>query len=133
MVDAVTHPPKKIVEPFVPTFEKPLWHGLNGSFGSLNEAYFATPETAAAVMQRYGGVAIIPVPFLADGGPFWTEPKQLFIRFRTPGRRECDVNAGWLADFFRAFPENEFPGLADRYARQMIDHKKEETDRNATD
>lgn len=127
---AIAHPPHRVPEPFRPTFENPRWYGVGGTSGSLNPAYFATPQTAEYILKRFGGKEIVKVPFLAAGSPFRSEPEQLFIRFRTPGGRNCDVNAGWLAEFFQAMPEDEFPGLAERYARQMIQGEMDQADRS---
>ena len=124
-----TPPPSPLPPPFTPQFEKPLWHGLNGSSGPLNDAYFATPDTAAYLMARYKATEAVLVPFLADGGPFRSEPMQIYLRFKTPQGRDCDINAGWLASFFRAFPEAEFPKLADTYAQRMIADMCAEADR----
>lgn len=123
VADAITHPPQKVAAPFRPTFESPLWHGLNGTSGPLNPDYFATEETAKFLSDRYGAVGVVEQAFIADGGPFWTEPKMRILMFFAPDGTSWSINAGWMAAYYRAFPEDEFPGLADRYCRVLIDKK----------
>lgn len=122
-VNSPAAPPRPAVAaapPFRPAFEQPRWHGLNDTSGPLNEEYFATAETADYLMRRYGGLTVVEEDFIASGGAFRSEPKMRLVRFLSPAGNHADVNAGWLAAYFRAMPEDEFPGLADKYVRKII-------------
>jgi hypothetical protein len=90
--------------------------GLYGVTVPMNSAYFATPETAQWIAQKYGTGEVVEVPFLADGSPFRCSENQLYCRL-PDGRL---MNAGFLADYYRAMPESEFPGLADHMVRDLI-------------
>jgi len=100
---------------FVPTFEKdPVAISTYGTVTHLNPGYFATAETAEELARRYNAVPVEKPYNLARFTVL--PPTQWFLRFG-----KVDVNAGLLAGYFLRNPEDKFPGLADRYAKAIID------------
>lgn len=89
----------------------------------INMDYFATEETAVAVMQRFGAIRIDEEPYqgTSQGGGPVTEPAGLTARLIVwpDGLR---INAGLIAANFKddRNPEDLFPGVADRLANNAI-------------
>lgn len=114
--------------PLVPTFvkdpvEELIGTDLNGTLYvrgriPLNFIYWATPETARALAARYGAQAIALVPFFPEKNYRETFDPSFMMFLRFPDG--LIMNAGMLADQFRRNPEDQFPGLADRYVRDLI-------------
>jgi len=102
--------------PFQPRFQEATVTSSLGGSWALNSAYFAAPETAAWIANRYGTGELVEVPFGGEGGPFAADAKELHIKLHN-GQT---INAGLLADYFRRNPENQFPGVADRYVRSIV-------------
>lgn len=114
--------------PFNPTFvpDPGVFCVDNGKFYPYNDTYYATPETAHEMARRYGAVPVERE--VAMRGPFVpSPPKQWFLRFPAldPGHYEVEMNAGFLADYFRRNPEADFPGLADKYVKMVIQMDRE--------
>lgn len=101
---------------FTPKFREAFVTGLWGITVPLNPAYFATLETAQWIAQKYGTGEVVEVPFLADGSPFRVNIPQYYVRLRSGEM----VNAGLLADYYRALPESQNPGVADRMIRDLL-------------
>ncbi len=102
--------------PFAPAFQTVVVSNSFGGSSALNPAYFATPETAQWLAQKYGTGEVVEVDYLGTGGPYSASVKELHVRLAN-GRL---LNAGVLADYYRRNPETEFPGLADKYVRSLI-------------
>ena len=103
--------------PFVPKFQQNLEVvSAYGGSSALNPIYFATPETAQWIANKYGTGEVVARPYDATGGPYSANGTEYYIRL-TNGKL---VNAGLLADYYRRMPEAQFPGLADRTIRQGL-------------
>lgn len=117
-------PPKPVAAPapveyFRPTFEKPVGYGPGGYQNRfLNPDYFATVETAAWIMARFGAREWFERIAPGNEGPLYTcSHKERWIRFDDG----LEMNAGILAAYFKRMPEDLFPGVADTMCRQLID------------
>lgn len=103
--------------PFVPDFQQNLEVvSAYGGSSPLNPIYFATPETAQWIANKYGTGEVVARPYNATGGPYTANGTEYYIRLQNGGL----VNAGLLADYYRRLPEAQFPGLADRVIRQGL-------------
>lgn len=101
--------------PFVPTFQNAVvTDGVNS--WNLNHDYFATPETAQWIANKYGTGKVISTPFEGTGGPYNADATEYQIQL-ADGRT---VNAGILAGYYERNPESEFPGLADSLIRGQL-------------
>ena len=104
--------------PFVPEFQQNLEVvSAYGGSSPLNPIYFATPETAQVMANRYGTGEVVARPYNATGGPYTANGTEYYVRLNNGEL----VNAGLLADYYRRMPEAQFPGLADRIIRQGLD------------
>lgn len=110
-------------KPFVPTFETPptLVNPYGGT-ERLNPAYFATEETALAIMDRFGGVSVFQKPLTFGGGYTLTPPSagQWTVRFEDYAGKPVEINAGLLADYFVRGPEADYPGWAEQGVREAL-------------
>ncbi len=101
--------------PFVPTFQTAtITDGVN--VWGLNSNYFATPDTAQWIANKYGTGQVIVTPFEGSGGPFAASANEYQIKL-ADGRT---VNAGILAGYYARNPESQFPGLADKLIRGQL-------------
>lgn len=102
---------------FTPTFEKAtVVNSLDGTSMNLNSDYFATEETAVAIMKRFGADRIALVPYAGSGGPFSSESKERWVVWKDG----TAINAGLLAALFQNSPENQFPHVAENSAWRSI-------------
>ena len=109
---AVTTP---VHPPFIPTFRTAtITDGVN--VWGLNSNYFATPDTAQWIANKYGTGQVIVTPFEGSGGPFAASANEYQIQLKD-GRT---VNAGILAGYYARNPESQFPGLADKLIRGQL-------------
>jgi hypothetical protein len=102
---------------FVPEFQQNLEVvSAYGGSSPLNPIYFATPETAQWIANKYGTGEVVARPYDATGGPYSANGTEYYIQLAN-GKM---VNAGLLADYYQRMPESQFPGLADRIIRQGL-------------
>jgi hypothetical protein len=110
--------PKPQPEIIRPTFEQPVGYGPNGYVNRfLNPDYFATAETAEWIMRRFGAREWFERVAPGNEGPIYTcSHKERWVRFWDG----LEMNAGILAAYFKRMPEDQFPGLADRFVWDYI-------------
>lgn len=115
---AAPPPTPPLNQPFKPEFVqdvKIIEPGPGGDIVcNLNPYYFATFETAMYLAHRFGAIAVMAVPLF--GAPFVVNYKEQVLVFDNG----VQTPAGPLADLFRQFPEDTFPGLAESKVRQAI-------------
>jgi hypothetical protein len=94
-----------------------------GISSPLNPTRFATQETADYLVNQklpalgFTGATVIQKNSLSTGGgPFGATQKELWIQLPDG----TQFNAGLLADYYARNPEDQFPGLADKYAKDMV-------------
>ena len=97
--------------PIVPTFLKAEEIAC-GEF-LYNTDFYATEETALAVMKRFGAMVAFIKPVHDKDH---SAPAQWFIRFSDG----VEINAGNVAAFFAKYPEATCPNVAINYAIQFI-------------
>lgn len=117
-IDAMAESGISAADPgLVPTFEEGNTVNTGGVLTPLNPEYFATAETADAIMKRFGAdhVALIPYPG-ADQVVNFSDAKERWIVFRNG----TAINAGKLATFFKNNPELQFPHVAENAAWRAI-------------
>lgn len=102
-------------EKLVPKFELP--ETLSDGKYLYNPDFYATAETAKAILGRFNALVAFQKPVL-DGDRH--APSQWFVRF-TDG---LEVNAGQLAKFFAQFPEDIYDGIAPRFGLSLIAHER---------
>jgi hypothetical protein len=110
---------------FQPTFMSGVanTNTATGSASPLNPMFFATPETTAWLIQQklpelgFPGAQAFLKNSGSNGGPFVANQQELWLRL--PNGTE--MNAGFLADYYVRNPEDKFPGLADKYVKQIIE------------
>jgi hypothetical protein len=100
---------------FVPAFRTATVTDGSQVWG-LNHTYFAMPETAQWIANRYGTGQVVEVPFGGSAGPFSASANEYHVKL-ADGRL---VNAGILAGYYERNPENLFPGLADKLIRAQL-------------
>ncbi len=83
-----------------------------GGSSALNPIYFATPETAQWIANKYGTGEVVARPYDATGGPYTANGTEYYIRLQNGGL----VNAGLLADYYQRMPAAE----ADRIISQGL-------------
>ena len=99
--------------PFVPEFQQNLEVvSAYGGSSALNPIYFATPETAQWIANKYGTGEVVARPYDATGGPYTANGTEYYIRLQDGGL----VNAGLLADYYQRMPAAE----ADRIISQGL-------------
>jgi len=109
---------------FTPTFMTNVANinTATGNAAPLNPMYFATPETAQWLVTQklpqlgFPGATIIQKNSGSDGGPFVANQQELWIQLPDGTK----FNAGFLADYYKRNPEDKFPGLADKYAKDVV-------------
>jgi hypothetical protein len=103
--------------PFRPTFRQDVI-GTSAYGGSwrLNPCYFATPETADYMSKRFRTVGWVEVPVFPASGPFNVNIGEIHLLFA----RGAAYNCGLLAEYFVQYPEDQFPGLAERKVLEAI-------------
>lgn len=125
--------------PFTPTFEIVGMHSTSSGNFIINDTYYATQETAAWLMHKFGAawINIVPDPPNPDGyniiliGDVADENKPAFQRFLVfqPGtpllnawglfagvvQKQFLINAGLMAQAYRANPESQFPAQSGVY------------------
>jgi len=108
---AETQTPAAPSAPFVPQFLTNVQEtsAMGGGPWPLNQAYFATQETAQFIADKFGTGQIVQVPFGGTGGPYAASAEEYHIVLPNG----ATVNAGLLADYYARMPEAQFPGLAD--------------------
>jgi len=118
-------------EYFEPAFEKPVGYGPNGYVNRfLNPDYFATAETAEWITRRFGAKEWFERVAPGNEGPVYTAShKERWVRFADG----LEVNAGILAAYFKRMPEDEFPGLAERFVWEYIALARREKEAEARD
>jgi len=87
-----------------------------GGSSALNPIYFATPETAQWIANKYGTGEVVARPYNATSGPYTANGTEYYIRLQNGSL----VNAGLLADYYQRLPEAQFPGVADSIIRQGL-------------
>lgn len=102
---------------FQPKFEDAEVQSIFGERQALNRNYFATRETAQWIADKYGDGSVYETPYQGQGGPFWSNQRELHVRLGD-GRM---VNAGVLAAYYERNPPHLFPGVADRLIRNLIE------------
>ena len=98
---------------FVPEFQQNL--EVVSSYGGsspLNPIYFATPQTAQWIANKYGTGEVVAKPYGATGGPYTANGTEYYIRLQNGGL----VNAGLLADYYQRMSATE----ADSVIRQGL-------------
>jgi len=114
--------PQPIVDPpspapFRPTFRQDVvGTSVYGGSWQLNPYYFATPETAGYMSQRFHSVGWIEVPVFPANTPFSVNVGEIHLMFAGG----VSYNCGLLAEYFVQYPEDQFPGLAERTVNQAI-------------
>jgi hypothetical protein len=110
----VVQPP---APPFHPTFRQDVT-GTSAYGGSwqLNPYYFATPQTADYMSQRFHAVGWSEVPVFPAGGPFSVNAGEIHLVFAGG----ISYNCGLLAEYFVEYPEDQLPGLAESKVNQAI-------------
>ena len=114
--------PQPIVDPpspapFRPTFRQDVvGTSVYGGSWQLNPYYFATPETAGYMSQRFHSVGWIEVPVFPANTPFSVIVGEIHLMFAGG----VSYNCGLLAEYFVQYPEDQFPGLAERTVNQAI-------------
>ncbi len=102
---------------FVPEFQQNLEVvSAYGGSSALNPIYFATPQTAQWIANKYGTGEVVAKPYNATGGPYTANGTEYYIRLQNGAL----VNAGLLADYYQRLPEAQFPGVADGIIRQGL-------------
>ncbi len=87
----------------------------------MNEWYFATEATANTLCKRLMCLFVLEKPSAAAGGPYTVSALERWLVF-SGGLQE---NAGILASFYTRNPEDQFPGLADKFvAAQLAQDRK---------
>src|SRR5581483_12441599 len=122
-------PATTTTNPAAPPVFRPTFQGdvanvntATGAASPLNPMYFATPETADWLINQklpelgYPGAKIVMRNSGSDGGPFVANKQEIWVQL--PDGTE--MNAGFLADYYKRNPEDQFPGLADNYLKQII-------------
>ena len=104
--------------PFVPKFiQNVTVTSIFGGTWPLNPDYFATPETAQWMANKYGTGEVVEQTIYGFGNPYQpTTTSQANIKLEN-GKL---VNAGLLACYYQTYPEAKFPGLADMFARRAV-------------
>jgi hypothetical protein len=98
---------------FVPEFQQNLEVvSAYGGSSALNPIYFATPQTAQWIANKYGTGEVVAKPYDATGGPFTANGTEYYIRLQNGSL----VNAGLLADYYQRMPASE----ADSVIRQGL-------------
>jgi len=106
--------PTPIVPQFLPAFST-----LEGSGPTAaNRLYWASQSTAQELADRFGAVVVSkPAFFEYTWARLTFEPAtQFYLEF--PNGKF--YNAGELAGYFQRNPEDKFPGLAEKMARQIL-------------
>lgn len=135
--------------PFVPGFISDVYAcSPYGDVAALNKLYYATADTAAELARRYNATPVlrastsmspistrwntVQIPagstLLPPPGTRQTDPQKIEVLMELPRFYQwalrfangVEVNAGFLADYYRRNPEAQFPGLADRYCRAIL-------------
>jgi hypothetical protein len=144
-----TTPPKIVTAQsnlIVPEFEKV--NVITNTFrGPLivpaNDTYFATAETAQKVAQRFGAARVeeresiqnLGANYLYAEGPNKGLPASVRVLIFTKGsilkdntgnvadvvQSEFEVNAGWVADYFRRMPEKQFPAYITLWGNPAVE------------
>lgn len=98
---------------FVPEFQQNLEVvSAYGGSSALNPIYFATPQTAQWIANKYGTGEVVAKPYDATGGPFTANGTEYYIRLQNGSL----VNAGLLADYYQRMSPSE----ADSVIRQGL-------------
>ena len=116
------------ITPLVPTFiQNPVEEmlGINAedvpvvvSTTPLNPTWWADAPTARALAMRYGANAVTMPPYYpAQWRRVWFNPSSQWYLSFPDGTL---INAGILADYFKRNPEQQFPGVADKFVREYI-------------
>lgn len=103
--------------PYVPTFEPQAYIQSGPYRNMLNMKYFATEQTALEMMERFGAERIEERPYPALMGNDGTDAAPQRILAWADGLK---MNAGVMADYFIRNPEDQFPGLAEKFIWQAI-------------
>jgi hypothetical protein len=99
--------------PFVPKFQQNLEVvSAYGGSSALNPIYFATPETAQWIANKYGTGEVVARPYDATSGPYSANGTEYYIRVQNGSL----VNAGLLADCYQRMSAAE----ADTIIRQGL-------------
>ena len=136
-------------QPIIPVFLQDVYAiSPYGDFTRMNPLYWADSATANAVAGRIDATPVLrdTTPQTGPALKRWhvSEVAQSLISQIPPGRQAsgqltailldlpaakmwavhfvsgCEINAGYLADYYKRNPEKQFPGLADKYVRQII-------------
>lgn len=119
-----------------------------GDVAALNSMYYASGDTAAELARRYGAIArfrasstmspvdvrwnTVQLPanssLLPPAGMRQYDQTKLAALLQLPRFWQwvlqfpngVEVNAGFLADYFKRNPEDKFPGNADKSVRQIL-------------
>lgn len=98
---------------FVPEFQQNLEVvSAYGGSSALNPIYFATPQTAQWIANKYGTGEVVAKPYDATGGPYSANGTEYYIRLQNGSL----VNAGLLADYYQRMSATE----ADSVIRQGL-------------
>jgi hypothetical protein len=99
--------------PFVPEFQQNLEVvSAYGGSSALNPIYFATPQTAQWIANKYGTGEVVAKPYDATSGTYTANGTEYYIRLKNGGL----VNAGLLADCYQRMSAAE----ADSTIRQGL-------------
>src|SRR5258706_1259340 len=101
---------------FVPSFRAATGATPVYDAWSLNRTYFASPQTAQWIANKYGTGEVVEVPFGGAGGIFTASANEYHIKLKD-GRL---VNAGILAGYYERNPPEKFPGLADKLIKGTL-------------
>jgi hypothetical protein len=105
------------IEVFVPKFqENVMVRSALGGEWPVNVEYFATPETAQWIANKFGDGTVLEQPFGGSGGPYSCSNTELWVRLKS-GR---PINAGVLAAFYKRNPPDKFPGLAEQMIKDVL-------------
>jgi hypothetical protein len=103
--------------PFKPNFEDATLYGNNGTHYALNSVYFASPETAQWMADKYGTGEVFNVKVGGESPGMYAADKD-YLCFETPdGTLQ---NAGLVASYLDRMPEDQFPGVADAMIRDIL-------------
>jgi hypothetical protein len=104
--------PKPITfKPIVPVFVEPEKLIQEGFY--YNPDFYATQETTREIMERFNAMVMFEKT-ITDGEKY--PPVQWFVRFPDG----LEINAGQLAKFFSAYPEEKYPNIAVRYGVNVV-------------